>query len=396
MKVLVVHNYYQQRGGEDVVAEAEVALLRDAGHEVEFFTLHNKDITRWWQKAATAVLTVYNPWARARLAAKLEAFRPDVVHVHNFFPQFTPSIFDACRAAGVPSVMTLHNFRILCPTAFLFHDEKLREQSLRRSAFWTVRYGTYRQSRAGTFFVACMVDFHKWVGTWRNKVDRLIALTDFARAKFVEGGLDPARIAVKGNALADPLTGLAPTQAERRGALYVGRLSQEKGISTLLSAWSEIGYPLTIVGDGPLRALVEIEAAQSEHISYLGPLSRDDVYAEMRKASFLILPSVWYEMFPMTLIEAFANSLPVIASRLGGLASLLDEDVTGLAFAPASSEDLRAKARWAIENPRAMLVMGARGRTVYENLYSTEHNYKNLMQIYAGVMAAKGEPPARG
>ena len=394
MKVLVVHNYYQQRGGEDVVSEAEVALLRGAGHDVEFFTVHNKDITRWWQKAATAVLTVYNPWARARLAAKLKTFRPDLVHVHNFFPQFTPSIFDACRAAGVPSVMTLHNFRILCPTAFLFHDETLREQSLRQSAFWTVRHGTYHGSPVATFFVAFMVEFHKWAGTWRRKVDRLIALTDFAKAKFVEGGLEQAHIAVKGNALADPLRGVSSAQAERRGALYVGRLSQEKGISTLLSAWSEIDYPLRIVGDGPLRATCE--DAQSEHISYLGPLDRDAVYAEMRKASFLILPSVWYEMFPMTLVEAFANGLPVIASRLGGLASLLDEGVTGLAFAPGRPEDVRVNVRWAIDNPGAMADMGARGRTVYENLYSTEENYKNLMQIYADVLAAKGELPARG
>jgi|CXWL01.1.fsa_nt_gi glycosyltransferase involved in cell wall biosynthesis len=394
MKVLVVHNYYQQRGGEDVVSEAEVALLRDAGHEVEFFTVHNKDITRWWQKAATAVLTIYNPWARAKLAAKLKTFRPDVVHVHNFFPQFTPSIFDACRAAGVPSVMTLHNFRILCPTAFLFHDEALREQSLRRSAFWTVRHGTYHGSLAGTFFVACMVDFHKWAGTWRRKVDRLIALTDFAKAKFVEGGLEPAQIVVKGNAVPDPLKGRDALPSARRGALYVGRLSQEKGISTLLSAWAEIEYPLTIVGDGPLRTLCE--GAQSPHISYVGPLDRDAVYAEMRKAAFLVLPSVWYEMFPMTLVEAFANNLPVIASRLGGLASLLDEGVTGLAFTPGCPEDVRAKVRWAIENPGAMADMGARGRAVYENLYSTEENYKNLMQIYAGVMAAKGELPVRG
>jgi glycosyltransferase involved in cell wall biosynthesis len=377
-----------------VVAEAEVALLRDAGHEVEFFTVHNKDITRWWQKAATAVLTVYNPWARSRFAAKLKSFRPDIVHVHNFFPQFSPSIFDACRAAGVPSVMTLHNFRILCPTAFLFHDERLREHSLRRSAFWTVRHGTYHGSPAGTFFVACMVDFHKWAGTWRNKVDRLIALTDFAKEKFVEGGLEPTHIAVKGNALGDPLKGFFPAQAGRRGALYVGRLSQEKGISTLLSAWSQIDYPLTIVGDGPLRA--QCEGAQSKYITYLGPLDRDAVYAQMRKASFLVLPSVWYEMFPMTLLEAFANGIPVIASRLGGLASLLDEGVTGLAFAPGSPEDVRAQVRWAIENPGAMADMGVRGRAVYENLYSTEENLKKLMEIYEGVLAAKGEPPARG
>ncbi len=158
MKILIVHNHYQQRGGEDAVVEAESKLLSERGHQVELFTAHNDDINTWWKKIWVGLTTVYNPFARARLFAKLRAFKPDVVHVHNFFPQLSPSIFHACHAAGVPVVMTMHNFRILCPTAFLFHDDKLREQSLRRSAFWTVRHRTYHDSWMQTAIIAAMAE----------------------------------------------------------------------------------------------------------------------------------------------------------------------------------------------------------------------------------------------
>ncbi|NOT39107.1 MAG: glycosyltransferase [Alphaproteobacteria bacterium] len=384
MKILIVHNFYQTRGGEDVVVEAEGRLLRERGHEVEFFTVRNDDIDTWWKKAWVGLFTIYNPWAAARLTGKLRSCRPDVVHVHNFFPQLSPSIFRACHAAGVPVVMTLHNFRILCPTAFLFHDDKLREQSLKRSAFWTVRYATYRGSKAATAVVAAMVDIHKWIGTWRRDVDRFIALTEFAKEKFIEGGLPADRIVVKGNALADPKATAAWIDGPRRGALYVGRLGPEKGIANLLEAWKGFDYPLRIVGDGPLRE--ECERAQSEHITYLGRMTQHEVYAEMRRAAFLVMPSVWYEMFPMTLVEAFANELPVLASRLGALRSLLDEGITGLAFDPTLPADLRATAERAIADPEKLAEMGAHGRVLYENLYSTDINYLKLMRTYAMVI----------
>jgi glycosyltransferase involved in cell wall biosynthesis len=380
MKILIVHNFYQQRGGEDVVVEAESGLLRERGHEVELFTVHNNDINTWWKKIRTGLLTVYNPFARARLARKIAEFRPDVVHVHNFFPQLSPAIFKACHAARVPSVMTLHNFRILCPTAFLFHDDSLREHSLKRSAFWTVKYKTYHGSAAQTAIVAAMVDFHKWAGTWQRDVDRFIALTEFAKGKFVEGGIPAERIVVKGNALSKTIDAPASGRA-RRGGLYVGRLSPEKGISNLLEAWKGLDYPLRIVGDGPMRA--ECEAAQNGQIVYLGRKGQQEVYEEMQRAAFLIMPSVWYEMFPMTLLEAFGNELPIIASRLGGLESLIDEGMTGLTFVPTCPKDLRRAVEKAIGDPELLEEMGARGRILYENLYSTEVNYLKLMRTYA-------------
>ena len=386
MRILLVHNYYQQRGGEDVVVEQELALLRQKGHSAELFSVHNDAIQGWQHKAATAALVVYNPWAKAALAARLREFRPDVVHVHNFFPRLSPSIFDACREAGTPSVMTLHNFRILCPTSILFHDGEIREDSLNSSAGWALSERVYKSSLFATAPLVAMVDFHKWAGTWKRKVDRFIALSEFAKAKFVEGGLAPDSIVVKPNAVTDPIAGAMPA-ASRYGALYVGRLSEEKGIATLLSAWQGVDYPLRIVGDGPL--MEDCEAAQSKNVRCLGRLNREQVGAEMRRAAFLVLPSTCYEMFPMTLVEAYANGLPVLSSNLGGLRSLLEQGATGLGFAPGEPADLQAKVRWAIEHPVRMAAMGANARAKYEASYTADQNYATLMQIYERALAER-------
>lgn len=377
VRILLVHNYYQQRGGEDVVVEQELDLLRRKGHEAELYSVTNNEIQGLWRKAVTAALVVYNPAAKAALARKLIAFRPDIVHVHNFFPQLSPSIFDACREAGIPCVMTLHNFRILCPTSILFHDGRITERSLHHSALWALPHRVYRASFLATLPLVAMVDAHKWAGTWRRKVDRFIALTAFAKDRFVEAGIPPGRIAVKGNAAPDP--GTAGTQP-RHGALYVGRLSSEKGIAALLAAWQGLNYPLRIAGDGPLQQMCT--AAQSENISCLGRLDRERVSEEMRRAAFLVLPSVCYEMFPMTLVEAFAHGLPVLASNHGGLASLVDDRTTGLLFKPGDPADLRAKAQWAAEHPADMAAMGTNARTKYEACYTAERNHANLIAIY--------------
>jgi len=380
VRILFVHTYYQQRGGEDVVVDQELELLRHKGHEVELFSVTNHEINGAWRKAATAALLVYNPWAKAALLRKLRAFRPDVVHVHNFFPLLSPSIFDACRAAGVPSVMTLHNFRILCPTRTFFHAGRIQERSLKHSAIWALPHRVYRSSFLATAPLVVMIDFHKWAKTWRRKVDLFVALTEFAKSKLIEGGLPAEKIVVKGNAVADPLNGAPQDGVQRHGALFVGRLSEEKGVASLIEAWKGIDYPLRVAGDGPLRHL--FDGAKSSHITLLGRLSREQVYAEMRRAAFLVLPSICYEMFPMTLAEAYANGLPVLASKLGGLKDLLDDGATGLGFEAGAIEDIRAKVGWAVANPTRMIAMGKNARAKYEALYTAERNYADLMRIY--------------
>lgn len=377
MRVLLVHNFYQISGGEDSVVREEFSMLKKNGVEVKLFSVSNDDIKGMSGKIAAALQVVYSPRARHRLAKELAEFLPDIVHVHNFFPLLSPSIFDACRYAGVPSVLTLHNFRILSPAALLHPHELVGRHSLRHSCWWTVPKGIYRNSVAGTLVVAAMIEFHKRTGTWTRKVDRFVALTDLAKRVFTEAGLPAERIVVKPNCVARP-----PTYGDtgRYGGLFVGRLSEQKGIGIILRAWKEIDYPLRIIGDGPLSELVERNA--DDRIVYLGRLPRQAVQREMQAAKFLIVPSVRQEMFPMTVVEAFASHLPVICSDLPSLRDVIEPGISALTFVPGDANALAAQVRWALSNPSALDELSRRAHSIYEERYTPEANFNQLIRIY--------------
>lgn len=386
MKVLVAHNAYQQRGGEDMVVEAEVALLRAAGHEVELLLRHNDELATLphWRAAAG---TLWSWRTRRDARAALRAFRPEVVHVHNTFPLLSPSLYGACAEAGVPVVQTLHNFRLACPQAMFLREGRVCEDCLGRAPLPALRHACYRGSRAQTAAVVGMLLLHRALGTWQHGVDRYIALNDFCRDRFIAAGLPGERIAVKPNFVAAP----APGDAPRRGFLFVGRLAPEKGLDVLAQAWSacELAGPLRVAGDGPLAPLLQ----GLPRCAALGSLALPQVQAQMARASALVLPSVCLESFPRTLVEAFGAGLPVIASRLGALPGLVEEGRTGLLFTPGDAADLARCLAWAEANPVAMAHMGRAAREVYEARYTPERNLRQLLDIYAAARA--GGPALR-
>jgi len=377
MRVLMVHNFYQNPGGEDRIVREELTMLERNGVEVDLFAATNDDIIGIHGKIAAALRVVYSPRARRALSQKITEYLPDVVHIHNFFPLLSPSILDACLAAGVPSVLTLHNFRILSPAALLHPDELIRERNLRGSCWWTVRKRVYRNSAPGTLAVAAMIEFHKRTGTWTRKVDRYIALTDWAKRLFTEGGLPAERIVVKPNSVPRPL---AFSGLRREGGLFVGRLDEQKGLRVLLQAWENIDYPLTIIGDGPLSDLVQENV--SDRVLYLGRQPPEAVQRAMQAAKFLVLPSMGKEMFPVTILEAFSNCLPVICSDLSSLREIVEPGITGLTFPPGDASALAAQVRWALSNASAFKEIGRRGRSVYEVRYTPEVNFSQLMSVY--------------
>jgi glycosyltransferase involved in cell wall biosynthesis len=383
MRILQVHNYYRDRGGEDIAADAEAARLAAAGHEVSRFLVHNDDIRGLSGTAATALLTPFNPFAQARLARHIAAFRPDVAHVHNVFPRLSPAIFRTLARHHVPSVLTLHNFRIVCPTATLFHQGQICERSIARPTFWAIPARAYRGSLPGTMSLVAMIELHKWLGTWTRDVNAFIALTPFARDTFIRAGLPADRVHVRGNAASDPGEAALAAAGPRTGTLYVGRLSPEKGIAVLLEAATRSPLQLTIVGDGPLRADCEAAQRTTPAITLTGRLPAEDVAARMRQARVLVLPSVCHEMFPMALAEAYANALPVIASRLGALASLVEDGRTGLLFEPGNAADLADKIAWAQAHPHEMEEMGRNARARYLGAFTPRAIDARLMEIYA-------------
>jgi glycosyltransferase involved in cell wall biosynthesis len=375
VKILLLHNRYQIAGGEDTTVAAEKSLLESHGHMVVFHEVSNIEIAGAWSRAKVAGQVIYNRAARRRVADELARHRPDIVHVHNFFPLLSPSVYYACRAAGVPVVQTLHNYRLLCSNALFFRDGRPCEDCLGKTVPWPgVWHGCYRQSRAATVPVVAMLTAHRAFGTWRKAVDRYIVMTEFAREKFIAGGLPADRIVVKPH-FVDP----APAPGEGRGgyALYAGRLSQEKGVQTLLSAWKQIGstLPLKIVGDGPL-------ATAQGGGEWLGRRSREEVFELMREAAVLIFPSICYETFGIAIAEAFAAGTPVIASRLGSMASLVEHGRTGLHFEAGNADDLAKQVRWFLEHPVEAQQMRRAARAEFEAKYTAERNYRMLMEIY--------------
>jgi glycosyltransferase involved in cell wall biosynthesis len=382
MKILVAHNGYRHRGGEDAVMEAEVELLRRHVHIVETYVRHNEDIG----SLSAASLARQTLWSRRTIdevSALIQSFRPDVIHAHNTLPLISPALYWAASRAGVPVVQTLHNFRLLCPQAMFLRAGKVCEDCLGHLPWRGVTRACYRGSAAQSAVVAAMLTMHRALGTYQHKVTRFIALNEFCRRKFIDGGLPAERIAVKGNFV----DFAAPPVTERSGFLFVGRLSAEKGLAVLIKAWTQVAHgtdaggdaALRVAGTGPESALL----AGLPGLTALGALSGDEVQAQMQKSMALVMPSVWYENFPRTLVEAFAGGLPVIASRLGAMAELVEDGVTGLLFAPGDADDLARKLAWAQTNPARMAAMGRNARLKYEAEFTAERNYTQLMSIYA-------------
>ena len=379
MRILIAHNFYQQRGGEDAVVEAETSLLKQHGPIVELYGRNNSDVSLI-PSISLAGQTLWSKKTTLDISELIQNFKPDVIHVHNTLPLISPSIYWAAARAHIPVVQTLHNFRLHCPQAMYLRNGKLCEDCLGKIPWRSVLHGCYRKSKPQTAVLASMLTFHRTIGTWQNKVTRYIALNEFCRQKFIAGGLNAERILVKPNFVEAQNS----TNEVRQGFLFVGRLSAEKGVATLIEASKRLSQAnIIVIGTGPEAASLE-----NTELSLLGSLPSEAVYDKMRQSQALILPSIWYENFPRTLVEAFACGLPVIASRIGALAELVEDGVTGLLFEPGNAVDLAGKMRWAQQNPEKLQEMGYRARHVYEEKYTAEQNYHQLMAIYDNAIDA--------
>jgi len=380
MRILIVHNAYQQRGGEDVVVEAEAALLESHGHEVRLFSRSNSDIGAA-SGFALGLQTMWSTSATAEMKEVLKDFAPQVVHAHNTFALISPSVYWAAGAAGVPVVQTLHNFRLLCPQATFLRNGVVCEDCLGHVPWRGAVRGCYRGSRAQSAAVASMLTLHRALGTWRHKIARYIALNEFCRSKFVEGGLPAERIEIKPNFVDLP----APPYTQREGFLFVGRLSPEKGTAVLAAASAALPKAIVrVAGTGPEYEWLMLG---SPALCMLGGLSKEEVRSEMLRARALVIPSICHETFSLALAEAFGNALPVIASRVGALPELVEDGVTGLTFRAGDGDDLARKMQWADEHPEAMASMGRRARRRFEQAFSAEPNYGRLMEIYRAAIA---------
>jgi glycosyltransferase involved in cell wall biosynthesis len=381
MKILMLHNRYLIPGGEDQVTMAETALLRDHGHEVELLEEDNRRVEQM-SSARMALRAVWSRESYHRINQKLRSGSFDVLHVQNFFPLWSPSVYYAASRNRVPVVQTLHNYRLICVNSLFFRDQHVCEECMGRLLPWHgVLHACYRDSRAASVAVAGMVGAHKLAGTWRNRIRTYIAVSEFTREKYVAGGFPQEKIVVKPNFLHP-----SPEPGNGGGgyALYVGRLSPEKGIATMLEAWKSASnpIPLKVVGEGPLAELVTAAGSTYPKIEYVGSKSLSEVLDLMRNAEFLVFPSEWYETMGRTIMEAFAVGTPVVASRIGPPATMVIAGETGFHFQPGNVSELRERVEWCSRNLEQLCAMRTKARAAFEASYTGAANVEMLVSIY--------------
>lgn len=384
MRILLIHNRYLFRGGEDTVLEQEEALLQAQGHEVKLLLFDNKTL-EGKSRVKAFLNSIYNKESAQKTSDAIREFQPEVVHIHNFIHVASPAVIRVASQCKVPVVMTLHNYRMLCPGATLYHQGQIYEDSIGRFFPWkAVLQGVYRDSKVQTLALALVFFIHRLLGTWK-KVNRFLVLTDFAAALFQRGGIQHKQIVVKPN-----MVDLKPSTSNNRGkhGLFVGRFQENKGLPVLLEATKQLEMPpVVVLGDGPDR----YPDLQSNRFDYRGSQPREEVVKQMKEAAYLVFPSVWYEGMPMTILEAFALKTPVIASDLGAMKSMIRDGETGMLFEAGNADALAQKMAWANEHPQEMRQMAENAYQEYQARYTPEKNYDLLRNIYREVIEEKGQ-----
>jgi glycosyltransferase involved in cell wall biosynthesis len=375
VRVLVAHSRYLSgtASGENQVVDDEVRLLSGAGHEV----------ARWEPEpapgGAAALLRTgaHAVWSRAaarEMQARVGDSRAEVVHVHNLFPGLSPAVLRAARDIGVPTVMTLHNYRLMCLPANLLRDERNCEECVGRVPWRGVVHRCYRGSALGSAVLATSLTLHRRLGTFALP-ELLLAVSRFVRDKHVQGGCAPDRIRVKPNFAWEAPARSGPGD----GFLFVGRLSPEKGVAGLLSTWRGVRAPLVVVGDGPDAA--RLRAAAPANVEFTGALEREAVDARLREARALVVPSICYEGQPRTILEAYAAGVPVIAHDIGGLPEVVVDDESGR-LVRVGDADGWARAVEQLGDDRESERLGAGARRLWERLYSPDAAIENLERAY--------------
>lgn len=382
MRIFIIHNVYQHKGGEDVVVDNEFALLATS-HEVHLYTVKNAKGSKGLQQFA---IYLWNRSEANRIAKEIEAFQPDVIHLHNLHYAIGPYLIRRINKLGIPLVMTLHNYRLICPSATLFHNGRLFTESIHQSFPWkAVRLKVLDNSFLKTFYTAFTYYFHRKIGTF-NLVDRYVVLSEFAKQTLLSSklGVSEERFAVKPNFVPEPK---AHALATAKSFIYIGRLSEEKGIIPLLKSFEGTDFRLEVFGTGPQQAAAEALANSNPNIVYYGYREHAELLSHLHAAEALIVPSICYEGMPMTILDAYALGVPVIASNIGILAEMVVPLYTGYLYNPFEKADLLEKVSlWLNLEDSDKLQMKQNCRAEYLYKYTSDLNKALLEAIYQQVI----------
>ncbi len=387
MKILVAHNRYRYRGGEDTVVDAEVDLLRRNGHEVLVYLRDNEELTRMKNHHA-ALQTLWSHKALADVTALSEKFRPELIHSHNTFPLISPSLYSVATRLNVPVIQTLHNFRLICPQATLLRKGVHCEDCVGHLPWRAIVHRCYRNSLSQSAVSSSMIMLHRLLRTWHTKITRYIVLNQLCRDKFIAGGFPFDLLRIKPN-FVDSAN--EPEWVFRSGGIFIGRLSEEKGLKVLAEALSQLpDSQIDVYGKGDLQSYVEATSS----FNYKGFHAADELQACLRQAAYLVVPSTGVESFGLVAIEAFAAGTPVIASANGGLQEIVVHGKTGFLVESGNTDALARAIAFAEDHPDEMKVMGRAARQAYLSRYTPNINYQLLMSIYCEAVESMARIPS--
>jgi glycosyltransferase involved in cell wall biosynthesis len=389
LRVLQVYNEYRRHGGEDTVVDLEAALLRRNGHAVECLRVSTRELERAGKLRLLAA-GFGTAWSFRGYAAMKEAiarFSPDIVHAHNTFPLLSPSVFWAAHRAGVPVVQTLHNFRLTCANALLLRDSQPCQKCVGQLPWAGLRHRCFGSSYCRTAAVTSSNLLHRWLGTFQNKIHAYIALTEFSREVMTRAGLPPERLYVKPNFAPDLAR---PAQRRLKRVVFAGIIARFKGVHILLDAWTRLApadYQLALFGDGPDRIELERRYVSQRNIIWCGTKSRDQVIEQMGGSRWVVLPSLVYENFPMTVLEALSVGTPVVVPNHGAFARMVTDRQEGLMFSPGNAESLAEAFALGFASPESSWARwSANARNKFVAEFTESSNYPQLMAIYQGAL----------
>jgi len=386
MKILVAHNRYRYRGGEDTVVDAEVDLLRCHGHEVLVYLRDNEELTRM-KNHSVALEALWSHKTVSDIVALSERFRPELIHSHNTFPLISPSLYSVAKQLNVPVIQTLHNFRLICPQATLLRNGAHCEDCVGNLPWRAIAHRCYRNSLAQSTVSSSMIMLHRLLRTWHTKVTRYIVLNQLCRDKFIAGGLPLDLLRIKPN-FVDSVR--EPEWVHRSGGIFIGRLSEEKGLRVLAEALTQLpDSHIDVYGKGGLQSFVE----KTSGFNYKGFREPIELQACLRKAAYLVVPSTGVESFGLVAIEAFAAGTPVIASAHGGLREIVVHGKTGFLVEPGNVDALARAIAFAEDHPDEMKIMGRAARHAYLSRYTPDINYRLLMSIYGEAVESMARIP---